>query len=163
MAALFAIAFIESNAAHADTPREKLEAKIRVLEWTVQELVKRDNKLSKTQQAKTAKPLPEFQTKVADTPQGQAQPETKQQRKELSREDDTAKRDKPLPQPGIGTPGEALQELNVIRDNTVTLKPRNFELSSEVNYIQNQTGTQRDRAVLNRSQRSDMVFLTGWS
>lgn len=52
------------------------------------------------------------------------------------------------PAPGVGNADETPQELNVLRENAVTLKHAGIEVSSEVDYSRRETSLQNDRAVL---------------
>lgn len=47
-----------------------------------------------------------------------------------------------------GDTDNAPQEMNVLRDNSVTLKPSSFELSTELDYLRNENNLQSDRAIL---------------
>lgn len=48
----------------------------------------------------------------------------------------------------VGAADDGPQELNVLRENAVTLKPAGFEFSNELDYIQRKSSLQRDRALL---------------
>jgi hypothetical protein len=152
MAALAAITILEaSDTVHAETDREKaLEARVQALEKTVQSLLKRqaskERKVTKNtpQQPPQPSPSPPVQTVAAAqvTPTEEKSPKTG--------DGDGKQDDQPLPQPGtVVDKGAAPQELNVLRENTVTLAPNGLEISNEVDYLSKQTSLQRDRAIIN--------------
>jgi len=60
----------------------------------------------------------------------------------------TAATPPPPPQVGVGEAGDAPQELQVLRDNSVMLKPRGGEISTKVGYSPRKGFTQSDRSVL---------------
>jgi hypothetical protein len=151
MAALAAIAVLDfGDGAHAETDREKaLEARVAALEKTVQLLMQQTTGQT---QAKPVKVTKQTQPKQATPVQALAQ--TTQEQKPNPTTDTTKKEpsDQPLPQPGAVTDQTTpVQELNVLRDNTVTLKPRGIEISNETDYITKQTSLQKDRAVINNT------------
>lgn len=53
--------------------------------------------------------------------------------------------------PGVGEKDEAPQELNVLRENTVTLKPTRLEISDEIDYLRNESLLQNDRAFVSNA------------
>jgi hypothetical protein len=55
------------------------------------------------------------------------------------------------PDPADEERDAAPQELNVLRENAVTLKPAGIEVSSEISYTERQGSLQRDRAVIDNT------------
>src|ERR1700759_2116620 len=132
-----AITILDVNNAHAETDREHaLEERVKALEQTVQMLL---DKETKHHPSKSPKKIENTQTKspTIQTKTIEPVPDEKYQ---------------PLPQPGTNVDkDEPVQELNVLRNNTVTLKPKGSEISTEVDYISKETSLQRDRAIISNT------------
>lgn len=62
------------------------------------------------------------------------------------------------PQIGVGESQDAPQELNVLRENAVTLKPSGFELSTEFDYLSRESQLQHDRGVTSTTTLRYGVF-----
>jgi hypothetical protein len=146
MATLFAICvFGSTHHAWADSDRDTAD-RIKYLEKRLQTVEEALQKVLANQQQKptrhampTAKPAP--RTGVAAA--GQTE-----QPKNLSAADDHAVAPATnASQIASGSGNDAPQELNILRENAVTLKPHGVEISNEVDYGYRSTSLQRDQAI----------------
>ncbi|MDR5742510.1 transporter [Caballeronia sp. LZ029] len=161
-AAPFAAAFIfgHSPSVIADTTKAKervtLEQKIQRLEERVRrledalnsEMAKNrnrgaiENKFGVSSDAVREK---NYADPVASEPVTRDHPEEQKQRPIIS----PAALPKAVQKPSSPPLDDAPQELFVMRENAVTLKPRRFELSSEIDYLSRRSTLQTDNAFLN--------------
>jgi hypothetical protein len=164
MAAFAAITVLDfSYGAHAETDREKeLEARVNALEKTVQLLLKQQKMAQTVKPSKIAKHQPPVSAVPVEAPSivtPDEQPVKPAQAVAQKGAESTQPDDKPLPQPGAQIDQtEPVQELNVLRNNTVTLKPRGIEISNETDYIGKETSLQRDRAIINNTTLRYGIF-----
>jgi hypothetical protein len=158
MAALAAIVLMAWGAgAHAQaTDREKaLEERVSYLEEQLRNIEKALRKppgsksAPDSHHARPREPVavakPEKGVAQTAAPEPPPEPPPAKASVAASRDSQTAPNPRP---PGVGEPGDAPQELNVLRENAVTLKPAGIEVSTEADYTRRETQLQNDRAFI---------------
>jgi hypothetical protein len=158
MAALAAIALTAwgAGAPAQATDREKaLEERVSYLEEqlrNIEEALRKQPGSKPAPDSHHAKPRepvavakPEKSVAQTAAPEPSPEPPPAQTSVTASKDSQTAPNPRP---PGVGEPDDAPQELNVLRENAVTLKPAGIEVSTEANYIRRQSQLQNDRAFI---------------